>query len=100
VIPPGARGGVWPGGWVRANSQEQRAEILQGLNAVAKARGQTLAQMAIAWVLRDPAVVSALAGASRVEQVEQNVGAVANLEFASEELARIDQLTAPTPVPA
>ncbi|HVN00230.1 MAG TPA: aldo/keto reductase, partial [Caulobacteraceae bacterium] len=100
-IPPGARGALWPGVWVRANGKERRAEVLSGLNAIAQARGQTLAQLAIAFVLRDPAVVSALAGASRVEQIEQNVRALENLEFAAEELASIDALTAaPSPVAA
>ena len=100
-IPPGARGALWPGAWVRANGKERRAEVLSGLNAIAQARGQTLAQLAIAFVLRDPAVVSALAGASRVEQIEQNVRALENLEFTAEELASIDALTAaPSPVAA
>jgi len=63
------------------------------LNDVAKARGQTLAQMAIAWVLRLPGITSALAGASRVEQVEQNVAALKNLQFSQEEIRKIDALT-------
>jgi L-glyceraldehyde 3-phosphate reductase len=63
------------------------------LNEVAKARGHTLAQMAIAWVLRLPGVTSALAGASSVRQVEQNVAALSNLAFSPEELRRIDALT-------
>ncbi len=83
---------------MRANDKARRAEVLGGLNDLAKARGQTLAQMALAFVLRDPAVVSALAGASRVEQIEQNVQALDRLDFAPEELARIDDLTA-TPAP-
>ncbi|MBR9762582.1 MAG: L-glyceraldehyde 3-phosphate reductase [Rhodobacteraceae bacterium] len=63
---------------------------LNGLNEVAQARGQTLAQMAIAWVLRGGRVTSALIGASRASQVVDCVGAVSNLEFSDEELARID----------
>ena len=62
------------------------------LNGLAAARGQTLAQMALAWVLRDGRMTSALIGASRVEQVEQNVAALANLEFSADELARIDTI--------
>jgi L-glyceraldehyde 3-phosphate reductase len=93
-VPQGARGALWPGAWVRANDQPRRAAVLGGLNDLAKARGQSLAQMALAFVLRDPAVVSALAGASRVEQIEQNVKALERLDFAPEELARIDELTA------
>jgi L-glyceraldehyde 3-phosphate reductase len=64
------------------------------LNDLAQARGQTLAQMALAWVLRQPSVTSALIGASRVSQVEDCVGATRNLKFSSEELARIEQILA------
>ena len=62
------------------------------LNDLALARGQTLAQLALAWVLRHPTVTSALIGASRVSQVEDCVGATRNLKFTSEELARIEQI--------
>jgi len=92
-VPAGARGALWPGGWVRANNQERRAEVLNGLAAIAARRGQSLAQMALAWAIRDEAVVSALVGASRVEQVEANVAALDNLAFSDEELAAIDALT-------
>lgn len=61
------------------------------MNEIAKARGQSLAQMALAWVLRLPEV-TALVGASRVEQIEQNVAALDNLNFSPEELRRIDDL--------
>jgi L-glyceraldehyde 3-phosphate reductase len=61
---------------------------------IAKKRGQTLAQLAIAWVLRDERMTSALIGASRVEQLEQNVAAINNLKFSAEELAQIDQILA------
>jgi L-glyceraldehyde 3-phosphate reductase len=63
---------------------------IRALNEIASARGQALAQMAIAWVLRDPRVTSALIGASSVRQLEQNVAALANLEFTDDELAAID----------
>ncbi len=62
------------------------------LNDVAQARGQTLAQMALAWVLRHPGVTSALIGASRVSQLEDCVGATRRLAFAAEELALIDRI--------
>jgi len=62
------------------------------LNELAKARSQTLAQMALAWVLRHPTVTSALIGASRPSQVEDCVGATKNLHFANEELAQIDRI--------
>ena len=94
-VPAGARGALWPGGWVRANDQARRSEILTGLDEIAKARGQSLAQMAIAWNLRDAVVTSVVAGASRVEQIESNVAALGNAEFSVDELARIDALTAP-----
>lgn len=63
---------------------------LNKLNDIASARGQTLAQMAIAWVLRDEGITSALIGASRPEQVTDCVGAVSNLDFTEEELKLID----------
>jgi L-glyceraldehyde 3-phosphate reductase len=64
---------------------------IQALNEIAQRRGQTLAQMAVAWTLRDPRVTSALIGASSVEQLEANVAALDNLEFTDEELAEIDR---------
>ncbi len=63
---------------------------LNALNEVALARGQTLAQMAVAWVLREGRVTSALIGASRVSQIEDCVGALENLQFAPSELEAID----------
>ncbi|GAA3935515.1 L-glyceraldehyde 3-phosphate reductase [Streptomyces gulbargensis] len=65
---------------------------LRGLNELAAARGQSLAQMALAWVLREGRVTSALVGASRPQQLEECVAAVGNLAFDTEELARIDAL--------
>jgi L-glyceraldehyde 3-phosphate reductase len=66
-------------------------EKLRSLDAIAQRRGQTLAQMAIAWVLRDGGITSALIGASRPSQVEECAGAVGNLEFTAEELEEIDR---------
>ncbi len=71
---------------------EENMARIRGLNEVAKRRGQALAQMAIAWVLRDPRVTSALIGASSVRQLEMNVAALGNLDFSDEELAEIDGL--------
>lgn len=65
---------------------------LNGLNEIAQSRGQTLAQMAIAWVLRENRITTALIGASKPEQVEDCAGAVNNLEFSSSELEAIDAL--------
>ena len=64
------------------------------MNAIAKERGQTLAQMAIAWVLRLPAVTSALIGASRVSQIDDIVAVQQNLDFSDDELQRIEQILA------
>jgi L-glyceraldehyde 3-phosphate reductase len=69
---------------------ERRLKQIRALNELAVQRGQTLAQMALAWVLLR--VTSALIGASRVEQIEQNVAALTNLSFTAEELARIDAI--------
>jgi L-glyceraldehyde 3-phosphate reductase len=70
---------------------ERTIANIRALNAIAQKRGQTLAQMAIAWVLRGGHVTSALIGASRPEQVEDAVGALGNLDFTPGELAEIDQ---------
>jgi len=67
---------------------------VRALNAIAAERGQTLAQMAVAWTLHEPAVTSALVGASSVAQLEDTVGALANLDFDDATLARIDGCTA------
>ena len=65
---------------------------VRALNELAQERGQSLAQMALAWVLRDGRMTSALIGASRVEQIEQNVAALAGLAFTDKNLARIDAI--------
>jgi L-glyceraldehyde 3-phosphate reductase len=62
------------------------------LDAMARARGQSLAQMALAWVLRQPAVTSALIGASKVSQIEDNLGAIKNLDFNPDDLTAIDRI--------
>ena len=71
-------------------SEENLARV-RALDEIARRRGQSLAQLAIAWVLRDARVSSALIGASSVAQLEQNLGALANTEFSSEELQEIDR---------
>ena len=70
---------------------EQNLAHVRALNQLAEQRGQTLAQMAIAWVLRDPRVTSALVGARTVEQLEDSVGALRNPHFSAEELATINR---------
>jgi L-glyceraldehyde 3-phosphate reductase len=64
---------------------------VKALNEIAKKRGQSLAQMALAWTLRDPRVTSALLGASSAEQIKENVGALKKLDFSAAELAEIDK---------
>jgi L-glyceraldehyde 3-phosphate reductase len=70
---------------------EDKLAKIRALNEIAGRRGQTLAQLALAWGLRDPRMTSMLIGASSVSQLENNVGALANLEFTGEELAEIDK---------
>jgi L-glyceraldehyde 3-phosphate reductase len=70
---------------------EETLAKLRALNEIAGKRGQTLAQMALAWTLRDPRMTSTLVGASSVVQLEQNVAALDKLEFSADELAAIDE---------
>ncbi len=70
---------------------EENLARVRALNEIAGRRGQTLAQLAIAWTLRDPRVTSALVGASSVEQLEQNVAALRRLDFDADELAEIER---------
>jgi L-glyceraldehyde 3-phosphate reductase len=64
---------------------------IRGLNEIARARGQTLAQMALVWVLRDPRIASTLVGTSSVAQLAENLAALDQPNFTSEELAKIDR---------
>ncbi|CAB3766032.1 L-glyceraldehyde 3-phosphate reductase [Paraburkholderia solisilvae] len=75
----------------REHLNEQNLEHIRKLNEIAQRRGQSLAQMALAWALRDPRVTSVLIGASKPQQVRENVGALANLSFTKDELAEIDR---------
>jgi L-glyceraldehyde 3-phosphate reductase len=94
-VPADSRPGrEWARHWVASKSKDERQRVLQALNGLARERGQSLAQMAVAWTLRHEGMTSVVMGASRVEQVEQNVAALAKLDFTKEELARIDALTA------
>ncbi len=70
---------------------DEALEHVRALNGIARERGQTLAQMAIAWTLRDARVTTSLIGASSVKQLEDSLGAVDNLDFSDEELATIDR---------
>ncbi|HEU5068429.1 MAG TPA: L-glyceraldehyde 3-phosphate reductase [Sphingomicrobium sp.] len=79
------------GSFSSAMLTEETLTHVRALNDLAKERGQTLAQMAIAWVLRDPRVTSALIGARTIQQLEDSLAAVRNLQFTNEELERIDR---------
>ncbi len=79
------------GSFARSLASEENLGRVGALAAIAARRGQTLAQMAIAWTLRNPVVTSALVGARTVAQLEENLGAVHWLDFDSEELAEIDR---------
>ena len=76
---------------------EDKLVKIRALNEIAKQRGQTLAEMAVAWVLRDPRVTSALVGTSKVSQVDDNVAALKNLKFSAQELLMIDAVLAGKP---
>jgi L-glyceraldehyde 3-phosphate reductase len=93
-IPADSRANKPHGFLKKQDIDEHRLAKVRALNAVAAERGQSLAQMALAWVLRDSRMTSALIGASRVEQIEQNVAALANLQFSVVELGRIDAILA------
>ena len=82
-----ARGGSFRRDLIKPETIER----IRALNEIATKRGQSLAQMAIAWVLRDPRVTSALIGARTVEQLDNSLDAVKSLEFSAEELTQIDR---------
>jgi L-glyceraldehyde 3-phosphate reductase len=89
-VPPGSRASL-DGSLSRSLLNDEALAKIRALNDIAARRGQTLAQMALAWVLRDERITSALIGASSVEQLEQNVGALVRLDFSDDELAEIDR---------
>ena len=91
-IPEGSRASK-PDAFLKKNDiDEGHLAKVRALNVLAVERGQSLAQMALAWVLRDGRMTSALIGASRVEQIEQNVAALANLAFSADELAKVEAI--------
>jgi L-glyceraldehyde 3-phosphate reductase len=91
-IPAGSRAAKEHGALRPEQLTEERLEQIRQLDAIAQQRGQTLAQMAVAWVLRHPTMTSALIGASTVQQVEDNVAALQNLAFSEDELRAIDAI--------
>lgn len=92
-VPQGSRATFENSSMGKNAVTEELRDRLNKLNEMAAKRGQTLAQMALAWILREGKVTSALIGASRVEQIEENVKAIENLEFTKEELDEIDRLS-------
>jgi L-glyceraldehyde 3-phosphate reductase len=91
-IPTGSRAAGGSRFLLPAHITPDLLDKVRALNEIARARGQTLAQLAIAWVLRDPRMTSALVGASSVEQLRENVAAVRHSGFSAEELAAIDRI--------
>lgn len=89
-IPEGSRASR-PGSLDKSHLEEKTLTHVRNLNEIARQRGQKLAQMALAWVLRDPRMTSTLIGASSVEQLDTNLDALGNLEFSDEELDRIEE---------
>jgi L-glyceraldehyde 3-phosphate reductase len=82
-----------PNGFLKSKDiTEEKLNVIRSLNEIAADRGQSLAQMSLAWVLRGGRVTSALIGASRSSQIDENVAALNNLAFTEEELRRIDEL--------
>ncbi len=100
IVPSDSRAALW---WNKQDTgevlDEKTVGQLEALNQLASKREQTLAQMALAWILRFPAVTSVLIGASKVEQIEENVVALQNLAFTQEELQTIDRITDFTTTP-
>jgi L-glyceraldehyde 3-phosphate reductase len=89
-VPEGSRASH-PGSMSQEMLTEENLAKVRALNQIAKRRGQSLAQMAVAWTLRDPVVTSALVGASSVAQLEQNIASLNKLEFTLAELEEIDR---------
>ncbi len=90
-IPEGSRAAQAGSTIDKTQLTEATLKNLRALDKLAKKRGQSLAQMALAWALRDPRMTSLVIGASRVEQLDANLDALANLAFADDELAEIDR---------
>ena len=91
-IPSDARASKTERVWLTSDTVEKNLPKVKKLNELAEGRGQSLAQMAIAWDLRNPVVTSALIGASSVKQLEDSLGALNNLKFSDEELGRIEEI--------
>jgi L-glyceraldehyde 3-phosphate reductase len=93
-IPADSRAGHDPRFLKPEHITEAKVGQIRQLDALAKKRGQSLAQMALAWVLRLPAITTALIGASKVSQIDDNMGALKNLKFSPEEITEIERILA------
>jgi L-glyceraldehyde 3-phosphate reductase len=91
-IPSGARATKTERVWLTPDDVKQNLPKVEKLNEIAQKRGQSLAQMALVWVLRQPAVTSALIGASSVKQLEDNLAALNNPKFSDDELRKIESI--------
>jgi len=91
-IPSDARASKTERVWLTPDDVKANLPKVKQLNELAQQRGQSLAQMAIAWTLRNPVVTSALVGASSVKQLEDSLGALNNTKFSDEELGRIEEI--------
>jgi L-glyceraldehyde 3-phosphate reductase len=96
-VPTGSRAAQGSGTLPRHMLTEQRLDVIRGLNAIAQQRGQSLAQLAVSWVLRDPRVTSVVVGASSPAQLEDTVAAVDRTEFDPAELTAIDAIAKDDP---
>jgi L-glyceraldehyde 3-phosphate reductase len=90
-IPDDSRAGRGVGSLKPEFLNEDNLDRIRSLNRIAEKRGQSLSQMAVSWCLRDPRVTTVLIGASRPEQITENVAALKKLEFSKEELSEIDE---------
>ena len=93
-MPSDSRAGRGAGSWKDDFLTDQNVKMVRELNEVAQRRGQTLAQMAVSWVLRDPRMTTALIGASRPEQITELVKGLEAPPLTDEELADIDRISA------
>jgi L-glyceraldehyde 3-phosphate reductase len=91
-IPEGSRASKEHGFLKPAHITDDKLSKVRKLNELAQSRGQTLAQMALAWVLRHEAMTSVLIGASKVEQIDDAVGTLQHLDFTSAELEHIEKI--------
>ena len=98
-VPKGSRADVAPQFLREGELTEDVLKVIAGLNEIAEAREQSLAQMAISWILRLPQITSVLCGASSPEQIVENCKAIQNKEFSPEELRQIVRLVSDVELP-